>query len=109
MPDQNIPPVSFLQIVKHPVSYALIVVVSLMWFFVYKFGDSSDQVNKNCEAEKVELRRELVQVRAEKDQLTTALLIKNGIIYKQEQDKKELDSTIRNTVGQKAKKIIKEK
>lgn len=109
MPDQNTPPVSFLQIVKHPVSYALVVVVSLLWYFVGMVKDSSNQVNKNCEAEKVELRRELVQVRAEKDQLTTALLIKNGIIYQQEQDKKELDSTIRNTLGPKLKRIIKEK
>jgi len=86
----------------------LIVAVSLLWYFVYQFTGSSDQVNINCEAEKKQLRIELTQARADKDALTTALLVKNGIILQQAQDKKELDSTIRNKVGQKAKKILKE-
>ena len=86
----------------------LIVAVSLLWYFVYQFTGSSDQVNINCEAEKKQLRIELTQARADKDALTTALLVKNGIILQQAQDKKELDSTIRTTVGTKAKKILKE-
>lgn len=108
MPDQNLPAISFSQIVKHPVSYALMIIVGLLSFFVSRYTGASDQVNKNCEAEKVELRKELAQSRAEKDQLVTALLIKNGIIFQQEQDKKALDSTIRNTLGPKVKKLIKE-
>ena len=86
----------------------LIVAVSLLWYFVYQFTGSSDQVNINCEAEKKQLRIELTQARADKDALTTALLVKNGIILQQAQDKKELDSTIRTKVGKKAKKILKE-
>jgi hypothetical protein len=86
----------------------LIVAVSLLWYFVYQFTGSSDQVNINCEAEKKQLRIELTQARADKDALTTALLVKNGIILQQAQDQKELDSTIRTKVGTKAKKILKE-
>lgn len=101
--------ITFKQIMGAPVTYMLIVAVSLMSYFVQRFTSSSDQVNINCEAEKTELRKELTQARADKDALTTALLIKNGIILQQAQDKKELDSTIRTTVGQKAKSIVKEK
>ncbi|WP_432712590.1 hypothetical protein [Pedobacter sp.] len=106
---QEIPKISFNQIAKQPVTYALIVAVSLLWFVAYMFKDSSNQVNTNCEAEKVELRKENAQYKADKDALTTALLIKNGIILQQAQDQKELDSTIRTKVGQKATKIVKEK
>lgn len=101
--------ITFSQIVKAPTTYMLMVAVALLMFFVTKFGNTSDQVNVNCEAEKNELRRELTQSRAEKDALTTALLVKNGIILQQAQDQAELDSTIRTKVGQKAKKIVKEK
>jgi hypothetical protein len=99
----------FKQALASPPTYYMLVAISVMWYFVYRFGTSSDQVNINCEAEKTELRKELTQARADKDALTTALLIKNGIILQQAQDKKELDSTIRTTVGQKAKSIVKEK
>jgi hypothetical protein len=102
------PKISFNQVLKSPPTYMLIVAVSLLWYFVYQFTGSSDQVNINCEAEKKQLRIELTQARADKDALTTALLVKNGIILQQAQDKKELDSTIRTTVGTKAKKILKE-
>lgn len=105
MPTQK---VTFAQIAKAPVTYMLMIALSLMWFFVYRFGASSDQVNANCEAEKAELRKDLNQARADKDALTTALLIKNGIILQQVQERKELDSTIRTKVGTKAKEILNE-
>ena len=109
MPLNEIPKATFSQILKSPPVYMLMVAVSLLWFFVYQFSNSSDQVNENCEAEKTELRKELTQSRADKDALTTALLVKNGIILQQAQDQKELDSTLRKKVGQKAKIIVKEK
>jgi hypothetical protein len=101
--------ITFSQVTKSPTTYMLMVAVVLVMFFVNKFGNSSDQVNVNCEAEKAELRRELTQARADKDALTTALLVKNGIILQQAQEQADLDSTIRTKVGQKAKKIVKEK
>jgi hypothetical protein len=101
--------VTFSQVVRAPVTYMLMVALSLMWFFVYRFGASSDQVNKNCEAEKLELRKELNQSRADKDALMIALLIKNGIILQQAKEQMHLDSTLRMKVGNRAKKILKEK
>jgi hypothetical protein len=101
--------ITFSQVVKAPTTYMLMVAVALMMYFVTKFGNSSDQVNANCEAEKTELRKELTQARADKDALTTALLVKNGIILQQAQEQANLDSTIRTKVGTKAKKILKEK
>ena len=109
MPLTELPKITFAQILKSPQVYMMIVAVSIMMFFVTKFGNSSDQVNENCEAEKVELRKELTQARADKDALTTALLVKNGIILQQAQDQKELDSTLKKKVGQKATIIVKEK
>jgi hypothetical protein len=100
--------VTFAQILKSPPVYMLMVAVSILWVFVYQFIGTSDQVAKNCESEKIELRKELTQARADKDALTTALLIKNGIIFKQEQDKKELDSALRDGPGKKAKRIVTE-
>jgi hypothetical protein len=108
MDNQNTNKVTIGQIAKAPVTYMLMVALSLMWFFVYRFGASSDQVNINCEAEKTELRRELSQSRADKDALTTALLIKNGIILQQAQEQKDLDSTANKKLRPKAKQIIKE-
>jgi hypothetical protein len=104
-----LPKVTFNQILKSPPVYMLMVAVCLLMYFVTKFGNTSDQVNVNCEAEKTELRRELTQARADKDALTTALLVKNGIILQQAEERKDLDSTIRTKVGTKAKKILKEK
>jgi hypothetical protein len=101
--------VSFSQIVKAPITYMLMVALSLMWFFVYRFGLSSDQVNKNCEAEKMELRKELTLERADKAALINAILIKNGIIERQQQEKMMLDSNINNKLRPKAQEILNEK
>lgn len=107
MPDQNTPPISFMQIVKHPVSYALVVVVGLLGYAARGYtGATSESIN-NCKEENIYLRNELRQANSDKDQLYTALLIKNGIILQQEQEKKNLDSTIRNTLGPKVKKLSK--
>lgn len=92
---------TFSQVVRAPVTYMLMVALSLMWFFVYRFGASSDQVNRNCEAEKTELRKELIQSRADKDALMIALLIKNGIIQQQAREQMHLDSTRKNTTNNK--------
>jgi hypothetical protein len=108
MDNQNTSKVTIGQIAKAPVTYMLMVALSLMWFFVYRFGASSDQVNENCEAEKTELRKELREVRADNAALVTSLLVKNGIILQQAQEKKEVDSTLRKKVGTKAKEILRE-
>jgi hypothetical protein len=97
--------VTFSQVVKAPVTYMLMVALSLLWFFVYRFGASSDQINRNCEAEKMELRKELNQSRADKDALMIALLIKNGIILQQAKEQMHLDSSLKSKRSSKSKRI----
>jgi hypothetical protein len=97
--------VTFSQVVKAPVTYMLMVALSLLWFFVYRFGASSDQINRNCEAEKMELRKELNQSRADKDALMIALLIKNGIILQQAKEQMHLDSSLKSKGSSKSKRI----
>jgi hypothetical protein len=109
MPLTEIPKVTFGQILKSPQTYMMIVAVCIMMFFVTQWTGSADDQNENCRADNIELRKELTQARADKDALTTALLVKNGIILQQAQDQKELDSTLRKKVGQKATIIVKEK
>ncbi|HIY74820.1 MAG TPA: hypothetical protein H9825_01040 [Candidatus Sphingobacterium stercorigallinarum] len=41
-PNQPAKQPTFLQIVKHPVTYALMVVVSVFWFALYYIADSKD-------------------------------------------------------------------
>lgn len=103
------PKASFSQIVKHPGIYYMLVAISVMWYFVYKYGGASGQVNENCEKKALEWQSAFYQERAEKNDLITSLLVKNGIISKLGQDKKDSDSTIREKAGQKAIQILKEK
>jgi hypothetical protein len=100
--------VTFSQVVKAPVTYMLMVALSLLWFFVYRFGASSDQINRNCEAEKTELRKELNQSRADKDALMIALLIKNGIILQQAKEQMHLDSSLKSKGASKSKRVERE-
>jgi histidinol-phosphate/aromatic aminotransferase/cobyric acid decarboxylase-like protein len=97
-------PFSIPDIVKYPLQT---VVYLLLAYFVFKEFTSKDEC-ADVRAENAYLRTESIRDKADKSALTTALLVKNGIIIQQAQDKKELDSTIRTTVGTKAKKILKE-
>ena len=47
MQNITLPKVSFNQIVKSPAVYLLVVAVSIAWFFVYKFTDTSAAVIKS--------------------------------------------------------------
>jgi hypothetical protein len=102
------PKIGFKEVLQSPTTYMLMVAVSGMWFFIYQFTGVSNGRNEVSEAEKAALRKELIQVRAEKDALVNAILIKNNIIFAQERDKKELDSALRDGPGKKAKQIVKE-
>lgn len=101
---QNLPKVTFNQILKSPPVYMLMVAVCLLMFFVTKFTGVSDQVNENCETEINHLRTENAAIRKEKDDLTMALLVKNGIIN---EIKKATDSAAKKNFADEAKKIIK--
>ena len=56
---------TFLQIVKHPVTYALMVVVSVFWYVLYYIGDSKqEQLDREAKLyERVieEVRRQVPQ------------------------------------------------
>jgi len=101
------PKVTFEQILKSPPVYMMMVAVAIMSFFVHKYGVASDERNDACDARVERLERDNARIQMEKDVLTTALLVKNGIIQQQEQDKKELDSALQKVVP-KARKILKE-
>lgn len=100
--------VTLKQIAQSPVAYMLMVAISVIWYFIYQFTASSDKVNKNCEAEKMELRRELSKERADKDALYISLLVRNEIISQQAQEKQIVDSSLNNKLAPKARKIVKE-
>jgi len=82
----------------------LMVAVSLLWFFVYKFGGASDKINDNCEQDNVRLTTQNSALQSKLDDLTMALLVKNGIIN---EIKKATDSAAKVNFGDEAKKIIK--
>jgi len=100
---QNLPKITFGQAIKSPPVYIMMVAISIAWFFVYQFSTTSSQVNKNCESENERLRIENTTIRKEKDDLTTALLVKNGIIN---EIKKATDSAAHKNFANEAKKII---
>jgi hypothetical protein len=101
------PKVTFEQILKSPPVYMLMVAVAMLSFFVYKYGVANDERNDACDARVERLERENARIQMEKDVLTTSLLIKNGVIQQQAQDKKELDSALQD-LAPKARNIVKE-
>jgi hypothetical protein len=75
-------PVSFQNVVKNPYTYLLITVVSLLWYFVYTNTNLARKQDTDCQQQVIELRADYKQALKDKDDLTTALLIKNGVITK---------------------------
>lgn len=107
----DMPKVSFQQVVKAPATYLLIVMVGILWFFVGKYAGASDRISENCETEKKQLRADIVVIqveynkeKAKNEALTTALLVKNGII---DNIKQTTDSVYSDRVGDAAKKVLK--
>ena len=88
---------------QNPATYYMLVAISVMWVFVYLFRDSSNQQNASTQEEVKHLRIENNQLRREKDDLTMALLVKNGIIN---EIKKTTDSVARESFGNAAKKVL---
>jgi len=75
-------PITFNNVVKHPATYLLIIIVSLLWFFIYSFTGLSNDNNTTCVQEKAELRIELKAERQKNDNLINSILIKQGVIEK---------------------------
>lgn len=88
--DTNFPrpeKITFKDIVRHPLVYALIIITSLLWIFVFQVSQSHNTTLEAKDAEivrltqdVVRLERQLTKERTEKDNLYKALLVKNGVI-----------------------------
>lgn len=79
--------ITFRDIVKHPLVYALVVITSLLWIFVFNYSQSHGDTISAKDSEIIrltehieQLESQLVIERAERDNLYKALLVKNGII-----------------------------
>lgn len=95
---------TFNQVLKSPATYMLMVAVSILWFFVMKFGGATDQVNTNCEAEKKELRADALRKDKRIENLTDAILYYRGV---NTNIQLKADSLIRVKVGNESKDIVK--
>lgn len=95
-------PFSLPDVVRYPLH---VVVYLLLTYFVFKEftrGSECDDLREEIK----HYKGENAQYKANQDALTNALLISQGINIKQAIEKKELDSTIREQLGEKAKRII---
>lgn len=100
---ETTPKLGWKHALQNPATYYMLVAISVMWVFVYLFRDSSKQANYDCKEENNHLRVENTQLRKDKDDLTMALLVKNGIIN---EIKKTTDSVARESFGNAAKKVL---
>ncbi|WP_129714673.1 hypothetical protein [Pedobacter sp. SYP-B3415] len=87
---------------KYPWATTAVVLFSVCVFLTFKLL----QKPVGCETE-VKVWRDLyLQEKGNSDKLRDAIYVKNGVIYQQEVEKKKLDSTIRQKLGEKAKRIV---
>ena len=103
MANPQLPKATFLQVVNHPVTYALVIVGSLLTYFVYAFTGATDKTLATCKEENVRLEAELTRVNKRNETLTDAILYYKGVVV---ETKKLTDSVVREKVGNEAKKII---
>ena len=82
---------TFMQIVKHPVTYALMVVVSVFWFVLYYISDSKDS---QLEREAKLYDRIIEEVRKQSKQEVTEQI--KPIAEKVDTIKQTADSTFKN-------------
>lgn len=94
-----IPRITFLQWVKYPWAALLICAVFGLGVMFNINSNINNQRIIDCNRNNVELKKELSVKDEQLNQLTTALLIKNGIIN-------EINSIVKEKVGDDAKRII---
>lgn len=84
----DVPKATFEQVVKSPTTYLLIFMVVLVGVFVGLFSNSSDKVNRNCEDEKNQLRKDNRELTKANRELYLSILVKDGVLkeVKKEQD-----------------------
>lgn len=102
--------VPFTQIVKHPAIYLLVVVISLMWFFVYKFTDTSDAVIASKDEQiKYYEKRELISAIREKELNKTIDSLQGLMLRRSDNSYEELKKMLNIKEGEKNTIIIKPK
>lgn len=72
--------VTFNDVLKSPLTYALIVLSIIATIFVNSFINSTDQRDINCQKENSELRIQLTTKDEKYDNLVKAFLVKQGVI-----------------------------
>ncbi len=95
--------ISFQQIVKYPVTWLLIVVCLAIGVVFNKFVALGQENKDDCDKRVTYLEQKLTESETRERNLTTALLIKNGVIN---EVKKATDSVVREKIGNEAKKIV---
>jgi|GEM_PF-4255112 len=85
---------------KYPWGVTVVTLIAMVVMLLYTVlkKDDCQECEQRYQAE-----------RSKNDILTTALLIKNGIIFKQATEAKEKDSTLREKLEDRSKNIIKDK
>ena len=99
-----IPKITFMQWVKYPWAALLICSVFGLGVLFKIIINQNNESMKTCEIEKRDLRQQVNDKDERLNELTTALLIKNGVIN---EIKKQTDSIVRVKVGDDAVKILK--
>lgn len=97
--------ITFQQIVKYPVTWLLVVVVFAIGVVFNKFVALGQESKDDCDKRVAYLEQKLTESENRERNLTTVLLIKNGVIN---EVKKATDSVVREKVGNEAKKIVKQ-
>ena len=102
---QNIPKIPFKEIVKNPQVYLLVVAVSIAWFFVYKFTDSSkeliDSQNKTIEIYKErEKQHTIIEYRKDRviDSLQGLILQRTDNSYEELKKMLNIDNSKKSTI-----------
>lgn len=95
--------ISFQQIVKYPVTWLLVVVVFAIGVVFNKFVALGQENKDDCDKRVVYLEGKLSESEARERNLTTSLLVKNGVIN---EVKRTTDSIVNVKVGDDAKRIV---
>lgn len=107
MQTPNTTPNDIKLLLKNPYAYTMLVAVSLLWFFVGKFGDSSEDLAESLRAEVKAVRAESAAKDLRIENLTDAILYYRGVNIKiREEAEAKADSLVRAKVGKTSLEIV---
>lgn len=108
---ENIPKVTFSEIVKHRATYLMMVAISIAWFFIYKFTDSSKDLveSQNRQIQQYK-EREAIHVLSDQrkerviDSLQGLMLERTDNSYEELKKMLSIDNSKKSTIIIKPKK-----